>query len=94
MLTGVEPVAYPFQELWVDAELFVTRRAIYYSLTKKPLKQMEVKATKQLKGKTFPSHFIMTDVLKKNSSTEFILDTIQIDIPLPANQFTLQRLKF
>jgi outer membrane lipoprotein-sorting protein len=93
-LTGIVPVAYPFQELWVETTRFVTRKAIYFSLTNKPLKQMEVKATTQLKGKTFPTHFVMTDLLKKNSSTEFIIDNIQIDLPLDARQFTLERLKF
>lgn len=93
-LSGITTVAYPFQELWVDAARFVTRKAVYFSLAKKPLKEMEVKATRQLKGKTFPSDFIMTDLLKRNSSTEFVIDTIQIDVPLDANQFTLERLKF
>jgi hypothetical protein len=93
-LSGLAPVAYPFQELWVETARFVTRQAIYFSLTSAPLKKLEVKETKTLSGKTFPSHFVMTDLLKKNSSTEFVMESMQIDLPLDTKQFTLERLKF
>ncbi len=39
-LTGKVPVAYPFKELWVETGRFVTRKAVFYSLTNQPLKQM------------------------------------------------------
>jgi hypothetical protein len=93
-LSGIAPVAYPFQELWVETARFVTRQAIYFSLTNAPLKKLDVKETKTMNGKTFPSRFVMTDLIKKSSSTEFVLESMQIDLPLDAKQFTLERLKF
>jgi outer membrane lipoprotein-sorting protein len=60
-LTGKAAVAYPFQELWVEASRFVTRKAVYFSLTNQPLKEMDVKTTKELNGKVFPSDILMTD---------------------------------
>ncbi|HEQ71968.1 MAG TPA: outer membrane lipoprotein-sorting protein [Spirochaetia bacterium] len=93
-LSGKKPVAYPFQELWVDAEKFVMRKAVYYALNNTALKELTVEETMTRKGKIFPSRFLMRDLLRQNSTTEFILETIQIDVPLPANQFSLERLKF
>ena len=93
-LSGIAAVAYPFQELWVEANKFVMKKAIYYSLTNVVLKEMTVTEIRELMGKTFPTHFVMTDTLKKNTSTEFIMETIQIDVPLDPNQFSLERLKF
>ena len=94
MLTGIVPVAYPYKELWVETARFVTRKAVYYSLTREPLKEMQVKETKEVSGKVFPSRFVITDLIKKNSSTEFVLESIQINLKLDARQFTLERLKF
>lgn len=93
-LTGIVPVAYPFQELWVDAARFVMKKAVYYSLTNVALKEMRVTEIREASGKIFPTHFIMVDLMKGNTSTEFIMETIQIDVPLEANQFSLERLKF
>jgi outer membrane lipoprotein-sorting protein len=93
-LTGIASVAYPFQELWVETDRFVTRKAVYYSLTREPLKTLEVTETMEQKGKVFPSRFVMTDLVKKGSSTEFVIESIQIDVPLDPKQFTLERLKF
>ncbi|MBN2352816.1 MAG: outer membrane lipoprotein-sorting protein [Spirochaetales bacterium] len=93
-LTGITSVAYPFQELWVETARLVRRKAVFFSLTREPLKEMEVKETKEVSGKIFPSRFVITDLIKKNSSTEFALDSIQINPRLDARQFSLERLKF
>ncbi|RPJ09828.1 MAG: outer membrane lipoprotein-sorting protein [Spirochaetaceae bacterium] len=93
-LIGIKSVAYPFQEIWVDSNLFVLRKAAYYSLTNVLLKELAVRRIMTVSGRNFPSDMIMTDALKKGSSTEFIIESTQIDIPLPANQFSLERLSF
>jgi hypothetical protein len=94
VLSGKASVAYPFQDLYIDAGRFFTRRAFYKSLNNVPLKQLDVIETRELAGTIFPSRFVMKDLLKNNSTTEFILDAMEIDIPLPADQFSLEKLAF
>jgi hypothetical protein len=93
-LSGIADVAYPFQELWVDTARFVMRKAAYYSLTHVLLKELFVKQTRELAGKIFPTDFVMNDTQKKNSTTEFVIDQIEVDVTIDANQFSLERLKF
>jgi len=93
-LTGIKNTAYPYQQIWVDASLFVLRKAAYYSLSNVLLKELVVQRVMTRNNKSFPADFIMTDALKQGSSTRFILDSIQIDVSLPANQFSLERLSF
>jgi outer membrane lipoprotein-sorting protein len=94
MLTGIKNVAYPQQELWVDAELFVPRKAHYFSLSGRLLKEMIIKDVKKVAGKNIPVYFEMSDKMKKNSKTIFRLIDIQIDVPLDANTFSLENLSW
>ena len=94
LLTGIKNVAYPKQELWVDAELFVPRKAHYFSLSGRLLKEMVIKDIKIIAGKNIPVYFEMSDKLKKNSKTIFKLEDIQIDVPLAADTFSLENLSF
>jgi len=93
-LTGIKNVAYPRQELWVDAELFVPRKSHYFSLSGRLLKEMLIKEVKKIAGKNIPVHFEMSDKMKKNSKTIFKLQDIQIDVPLDSGTFSLENLSF
>lgn len=93
-LSGKKSVSYPYQEIWVEANRFVLKKASYYSLTKVKLKELTVLGVTQLAGKYIPSHFLMIDVNRKDSKTEFKLENMQVNVKLPANQFSLERLSF
>lgn len=85
-------VAYYQQTLWVDTEEYVTRRARQFSRSGDLLKEMNVGEIIQTEGKTIPKHITIKDNLKRNSETEFILQSIEIGIRLPADIFSLQEL--
>ena len=87
-------VAYPLQKLWVDARAFIPRKAEYYALSGRLLKTLEVLETRQVAGRTVMSRAIMRDAMKRNSSTEFRIDRIKLDEPLPANIFSLEALSW
>ena len=85
-------VAYPRQKLWVDAELYVMRRAEQHALSGRLLKVMEVEELMQRDGKVFPSHITIRDQLKQNTRTEFIIEEARINIDLPNRIFSVEEL--
>jgi outer membrane lipoprotein-sorting protein len=87
-------VAYPLQKLWVDTGQFVPRKAEYYALSGRLLKTLEVLEVKQVAGRAVMTRAIMRDAMKKNSSTEFRVDRVKLDEPLPRNIFSLEALSW
>ncbi len=85
-------VPYPKEMLWVDKDLFVFRKVHKFSLSGKLLKEMAVLELTEQDGKTFPTHMVMEDKMKKNSSTEFITTQVEIGISLPRDIFSLREL--
>ena len=87
-------VAYPRQKYWIDAERYVMLKAEQYALSGRLLKTMEITDLMEQQGKIFPSRIVIRDQLKRNSSTEFAIDSIRIDIPLPRGIFSLEELSW
>ena len=87
-------VAYPAQKLWVDAEEYLPRRAEYYALSGRLLKTLEVLEVRRVAGRSVMSRAIMRDAMKKNSSTEFRVEWVKLDEPLPKNIFSLEALSW
>ncbi len=85
-------VPYYAQNIWVDSSRFVGVKAEKFSRSATLLKEMEVLDWKEDAGMLVPVHMIMRDAMKKDSSTEFILDTLQLNIPLDSNLFSLEEL--
>lgn len=85
-------VAYPKQKILVDKERFVGLKAQYFALSGKLLKEVEVKEIKNIKGHYIPTHYVFKDVLKKESSTEFLSYNIEVDIKLDDELFSLEGL--
>jgi outer membrane lipoprotein-sorting protein len=94
-LTGKKKdIAYPLQRMWVDSELFVTRRASYFSLSGKPLKEMTVSEIREVSGKNIPTRLEMRDLMKKNTSAVFQISKITIDAPIDPKIFTREELSW
>jgi outer membrane lipoprotein-sorting protein len=85
-------VAYPRQKLWVDAELYVMRKAEQYALSGRLLKVMEVEELMRQDGKIFPSHITIRDQLKQDTRTEFIIEEARINLDLPNRIFSVEEL--
>ncbi len=85
-------VAYPKELIWVDTDMYVTRKVHMFSLSGKLLKEMRMQEYITRKGRTFPVKFKIEDKMKRNSSTEFIIETIEIGIDIPASRFSLEEL--
>ncbi len=85
-------VPYPKELVWVDEELFVGRKVHKFSLSGKLLKEMRVEQFTTQNGKIFPVEFIMRDKMKRNSSTRFVIEEIEIGADIPRNTFSLEEL--
>ena len=87
-------VVYPIQVMWIDAELFVTRRIEQFSLRGRPLKQMAISDYREVGDKLIPVRLEMSDLMKRDSRTVFLIDTIEVDIEVDENLFSLEELTF
>lgn len=85
-------VAYPRQKLWVDAELYVMRRAEQYALSGRLLKVVEVQELMREAGKVFPAHMTIRDQLKRDTRTEFIVEEAAVGLDLPPRIFSVEEL--
>jgi outer membrane lipoprotein-sorting protein len=94
-LTGkTQKEVYPYQKIWVDTELFVSRKIELYSLSRKLLREMYLSDIREVSGKNIPFVMEMSDKLKQNSKTVFIIQTIEIDIPISDDTFSLGALEW
>jgi outer membrane lipoprotein-sorting protein len=87
-------VPYPKQTVWVLKESFIPQKVEYFSKSGKLLKEMRVLEVMDMDDKMIISRMVLEDKLKKNSSTEMILETIEVDVSLPSNFFSLDQLSW
>lgn len=87
-------VAYPKQILWIDTDLFVTRRAHRFSLSDRLLKEMDVLEVQTQQGRTFPTRIRMRDALRSNTQTIMEFQRLDLGVRLPANIFSLEELSW
>ena len=73
-------VVYPIQVVWIDAAQFVTRRVEQFSRRGRPLKEMVISDYREVGDKLIPVRLEMSDLMKKDSRTVFLIDTIEVDI--------------
>jgi len=85
-------VPYQKEIMWVDKELFIYRQVHKLAKSGKLLKEMKVMELIKVDGLYIPSRLTMVDKLKRNSSTEFYMDSIKLGIDLPADIFSIGEL--
>jgi outer membrane lipoprotein-sorting protein len=87
-------VAYPRQTVWVDSELFVARRSEQYSLNGRLLKTISAGEIETIGNTNIATHLVISDALKRNSSTTIEIDEIELGLRLPADLFSLEELSW
>jgi len=81
-------VAYARRLMWVDQERIIPLKEELFAKSGKLLKKLELTDVVRLDGRWFPKRMIFKDVLKKGKGTEFIIDEIQFDQPIPKHIFS------
>ncbi len=88
-----EDVAYYTRKLWVDKERFVLHKESRYAKSGKLLKTTEIKTMRRINNRWVAEHIIFKDELKEGQGTEFIIDDIQYNPPIPEHIFSKAALK-
>ena len=88
---GVE-VNYYHRKVWVDQERFVYLKVEMYAPSGRLLKVSLVEEVEKFDPRYYPIKTIMTDKLRKNSSTRIIIEKIRFNPEIPVEIFTKQRL--
>ena len=93
-LTANTPdVAYHGRKQWIDRERFIPLKEELFAKGGKLLKKTELKDITQIEGRWYPKRIIFKDMLKTGKGTEFIIDTIQFDVSIPAYIFSKASLR-
>ena len=85
-------VPYYKQVMWIDKKLFIYRQVHKFSRSGKLLKEITADDIRKVSGKAVPFHMVLKDTLKRDSSTEFFIQSIEIDIQLEPDIFSLEEL--
>jgi outer membrane lipoprotein-sorting protein len=88
-----ENVAYYKRKLWVDKTRFVPLKEELYSKSDKLLKNLIIKKVERLEDRWYPSHMIFKDVMKSGEGTEFIVDSIELDVSISPYIFSKAALR-
>jgi outer membrane lipoprotein-sorting protein len=86
-------VNYHSRKVWVDKERFVPLREHRYAKSGKLLKTTEVKSVSLRQGRWVADRITFKDALKAGSGTEFALDSIRFNAPIPDYIFSKAALK-
>jgi len=89
----IENLAYQTRRAWVDAERFVPLRENLYARSGRLLKTIALGDVRQVAGRWVPEHALYRDVLKEGEGTEFVIESIAFDAPLPATLFSKAALR-
>ena len=86
-------VSYHSRKIWVDKERYVPLRENRYAKSGKLLKTTEVKSVSQRQGRWVADRVSFKDALKSGEGTEFILDSLRLNVAIPDYIFSKAALK-
>lgn len=93
-LTARTPdVSYHSRRIWVDKEEYVPRREELYAKSGKLLKRTELSNVVRMQDRWFPTRIVFKDMLKTGNGTEFVIESVAFDVPIPAYIFSKAALK-
>ena len=90
---NTEEIAYDSRKIWVDKNKFIPMKQELFAKSGKLLKRMEMSDVVRVQGRWFPRKMIFKDILKEGQGTEFIINDIQFNIPIPPDVLNKGSLK-
>jgi outer membrane lipoprotein-sorting protein len=88
-----DDIAYQSRKVWVDKERFTVSREERFARSGKLLKTTEVKETRRIGSKWVATDVVIKDVLKAGNGTEFQVESIEFDTPIPPELFSKAALR-
>ena len=86
-------VAYHSRKIWVDKERMIVLKEERYAKRGKLLKTVEVQDVFQVNGRWVPRRATFKDALSQGRGTEFIVDSLALNVPIPDYIFTKASLR-
>jgi len=86
-------LAYQVRKVWVDKELLVPLKEELFAKSGKLLKKTELFDIKNIDNRWYPMRIHFKDMLKQGSGTEFIIESVKFDQPIPDHLFTKASLR-
>lgn len=86
-------VAYHTRTLWVDRERDVPLREERNAKSGRLLKKIDLKDFRRIEGRWFPLRMVFRDVLKTGEGTEFVVESIAFNVPIPEHLFSKAALR-
>jgi outer membrane lipoprotein-sorting protein len=88
-----EGEAYEVRKIWVDQERYVPLKEELYGKSGKLLKRTLIYDVRKIQGRWYPMKVVYKDMLKTGDGTQFIIEAIKLDEPIPGNIFSKASLK-
>lgn len=85
---------YQIEEIWIDTQMFASRKVIVYSASGKALSENRTTDFKQVSGKWIGTKSTMQNLLKKSSKTEMLISNVEINCPIPEKYFSQDELSW
>lgn len=92
-LTATKDLAYHTRKLWVDQERSIPHREERFAKSGKLLKKIDLKDFKRIENRWFPMRMVFKDVLKTGEGTEFVVESIEFNVPIPEHLFSKAALR-
>ena len=88
-----EGEAYEVRKIWVDQERYIPLREELYGKSGKLLKRTQLSEVTRVQNRWFPMKIVFRDMLKTGDGTQFIIESIKLDEPIPPNILSKASLK-
>lgn len=88
-----DDTAYHTRKIWVDTVRYLPLKEERFAKSGKLLKTFIIEEVFEAGGRWYPKRMVFKDVLKKGSGTEFIIDSIEFDVEIPAYLFSKASLR-
>lgn len=89
----VPEIAYQGMKIWVDKERNIPLREEMYAKSGTLLKRIELSNIELINGRWYPKKMLFKDMLKEGMGTEFVVEDIQFNAPIPDYIFSKASLK-
>jgi len=88
-----EDIAYNSRMIWVDKARYVLLRENLYAKSGKLLKTLDVREVMEVKNRWLAKSIVYKDVLKDGEGTEFLVDSLALEVAIPDYLFSKAALK-
>jgi len=89
----VPDIAYQGMKLWVDQERNIPLREEMFAKSGTLLKRTELSDVQRIGKRWYPRKILFRDMLRDGKGTEFIIEEIEFNVPIPEHIFSKASLK-